>query len=304
MKKVKKIIKISKIPKTCRERYLNLNHDSAHFLRENGIVYSGVSNLRRGYQVGHTSPLQRYMVIITLRGNGCLLSSNGEEYMLDGSSIIVHPPNLACTFYVEDNCWDIIWFYLKGNTADMSGFAGGISYWHDLYQFSEMNSAMEGYIHEHERIYGGNTLYPEAAAKNYAELIVITLKRILEGKSGRRRDNRRETVDNIWVTVRRDISMNWQVPELARQAGMSQSTFQRYIRKVFNCSPKQMLLNIRMEEAKHLLASTDYPLRTIAGRLDYSDEFAFSYAFKRHFKISPKQFRSSHSGVSVFSSVQ
>lgn len=291
MKHVKKIIKISKIPKSCRERYLNLNHESARCLRMNGIVYSGVSNLRRGYQVGHTSPFQRYMVIITVRGNGRLLSSNGEEYLLDGGSIIVHPPSLACTFYVEEDCWDIIWFYLKYNTAHMSGFAGRISYWHDLYQFPEMGAAMEGYIHEHERMYSGNALYMKEAAQNYAELIVITLKRILGRESGSRMDNKRETVDNIWAEVRRDISMNHQVPELARQAGMSQSTFQRYIRKVFNCSPKQMLLNIRMEEAKHLLASTNYPLRTIAGRLGYSDEFAFSYAFKRHFKNSPRQFR-------------
>jgi len=292
MKQVKKIIKISKIPKTCRERYLNLNHVSARSLSQNDIMYSGVSNLRRGYQVGIAAPSQRYMVIITVRGEGRLLSSNSEEYLLDGGSIIVHPPGLSYTFYVEDDCWDIIWFYIKKDGQGMDEFAGKISYWHDLYQFPEMTASMEGYLHEQERMHSKNILYSEAAAKNYAELIVITLKRILERNSTKRRDNLRETVDSIWVTVRQDISRDWQVPDLARQAGMSQSTFQRYIRKTFNCSPKQMLLNIRMEEAKHLLSSTGYPLRTIAERLSYSNEFAFSYAFKRHFKVSPRKFRS------------
>ncbi len=291
MKRVKKIIKISKIPKSCRERYLNLQHVSAKALRRKGIVYSGVSNLRRGYQVGHISPAQRYMIIITIRGEGRLFSSNGVEYLLDGGSVIVHPPGFSCTFYVEDDCWDIIWFYIENDAAGMREFAVEVSCWHDLYQFPEMSAVMEGYLHECERMHSANARYTEAAAENYAELIVITLKRILERNSGRRKDNLRDAVDRVWLAVRRDVSRAWQMPGLARQAGMSQSTFQRYMRKVFNCSPKQMLLNIRMEEAKHLLTSTSYPLRTIAERLSYSDEFAFSYAFKRCSGLSPRQFR-------------
>ena len=290
MKQVKKIIKISKIPKKCRERYLDLTNASACPLRENSIEYSGVSNLRRDYQVGNTAPAQRYMVIITVRGEGGLLSSDGRRYLLDGGSIIVQPPDLSCTFYVEDDCWDIIWFYIGKNATFMDGFAGKTAYWHDLYQFPEMTAVMEGYLHEIERMHS-NDLYTEAAAENYAELIVITLKRILERKSVRRKDKLRETVDSLWVAVRRDISRAWQMPDMARQAGMSQSTFQRYMRKVFNCSPKQMLLNIRMEEAKYMLSTTNYPLRTIAERLNYSNEFAFSYAFKKRFNISPRQFR-------------
>ena len=173
----------------------------------------------------------------------------------------------------------------------MDGFAGKVNYWHDLYQFPEMTAVMEGYLHEHERMHSKNKLYTEAAAKNYAELIVITLKRILERKSVERKDKLSEMIDSLWVAVRQDISSNWQISDMAREAGMSQSTLQRYMRKVFNCSPKQMLLNIRMDEAKYLLSSTNYPLCTIAERLNYSNQFAFSYAFKRHFKLSPRQFR-------------
>ena len=253
-----------------------------------------MSNLRRAYQVSYSRPTQRYMIVITIRGEGRLLSSDGSEYLLDGGSVIVHPPGLSCTFYIEDDCWDIIWFYIDKDAVEMQDFAGKISYWHDLYQFPEMAVAMEGYLHEHERMHCVNARYTQEAAENYAELIVISLNRILERNPSTRTDNVREMVDSIWLTVRQDISRDWQVPELARQAGMSQSTFQRYMRKVFNCPPKQMLLNIRMEEAKHLLASTNYPLRTIAERLRYSDRFAFSYAFKRHVGLSPRQFRNKH----------
>lgn len=292
MKQVKSIIKISKIPKSCRERHLNMQHVSAAALRRKGIVTSGVSNLRRGYQMGNPNSARRYMLIITIRGEGRLLSANGEEYLLDGGSIIVHPPGFPCIFYVEDDCWDIIWFYFKDYAAGMEKFAGKIFFWHDLYKLSEIAMLMEAYLHECEHIHGANERHTETAAENYAELIMITLERILERNSAKcKKDYLRETVDSIWLAVRQDVSRAWQVPGLARQAGMSQSSFQRYMRRVFNCSPKQMLLNIRMEEAKHLLSSTNYPLRTIAERLSYSDEFAFSYAFKRCLGFSPRQFR-------------
>jgi AraC family transcriptional regulator of arabinose operon len=46
-----------------------------------------------------------------------------------------------------------------------------------------------------------------------------------------------------------------------------------------------------MDQAKMLLTNTSYPLKIIADKLDYSDEFVFSNAFKRKFGISPKDFR-------------
>ncbi|MDD5596793.1 MAG: helix-turn-helix domain-containing protein [Victivallaceae bacterium] len=286
---VKNIIKISKIPKICRERYLNLNHCSSLPLRQKGIGFSGVSNLRRGYKVAY-SKLAEYMMIATLRGEGRLESANGKKYLLDGGSVIVHPPGSACAFHIEDDCWDIIWFYLAAGAPGMDNFSA-VAYWHDASQFLELRAAMEGCLHEHERMYGSGDPYAEKAARNYAELTVITLNRILERNFHDGKDKLHDTADGIWLAVRQNISRNWQITELAELAGMSPSTFQRYMRKAFNCSPKQMLLNIRFEEAKHLLLSTAYPLKTIAERLGYSDEFAFSYAFKRHCGMSPRHFR-------------
>lgn len=52
----------------------------------------------------------------------------------------------------------------------------------------------------------------------------------------------------------------------------------------------------RMTTAGQLLRNTDLPLPKIARRAGYSSAFAFSHAFKRHFGVPPRQYRSPDGG--------
>ena len=56
-------------------------------------------------------------------------------------------------------------------------------------------------------------------------------------------------------------------------------------------SPQEFQMNFRMERAGNLLRSTDNPVGMIAAELGYSDALAFSKSFRRHFGISPTQYR-------------
>jgi AraC family transcriptional regulator of arabinose operon len=78
---------------------------------------------------------------------------------------------------------------------------------------------------------------------------------------------------------------------MAEDMNMSQATLQRLSQKLYGKSPKQLVINIKMEQARLLLNNTNYPMKIIADKLDYSDEFVFSNAFKRKFGVSPKFFR-------------
>ena len=86
----------------------------------------------------------------------------------------------------------------------------------------------------------------------------------------------------------------WDMTELARRAGTSRPTLARRFAAQVKQSPHAYLTNVRMQEAAHLLRTTDESLGVIAGRVGYGSEFAFNRAFHRAQGAPPGAYRRGH----------
>ena len=73
-------------------------------------------------------------------------------------------------------------------------------------------------------------------------------------------------------------------------------TLARAFRRTFGCSVGQYLRRLRLEEASHLLVTTDQPLAEVALAAGYSDQSHFSNAFRRHTGIPPGRYRALNAG--------
>ena len=87
---------------------------------------------------------------------------------------------------------------------------------------------------------------------------------------------------------------DWDIPELARRAGTSRPTLARRFAADVRQSPRAYLTNVRMQEAAHLLRTTDDSLGAIAERVGYRSEFAFNRAFHRAVGAPPGAYRKEH----------
>ncbi len=81
------------------------------------------------------------------------------------------------------------------------------------------------------------------------------------------------------------------VPELARSAGLSVTTFERQIRRVYGLTPTQLLTRTRIEAATRLLAQTSLSVAQIAVDCGYFDHSAFARAFKGAVGLTPSGYR-------------
>jgi AraC-like DNA-binding protein len=84
---------------------------------------------------------------------------------------------------------------------------------------------------------------------------------------------------------------NYNYREIARDFGISYSTFQRRWREMHTVPPGQYLLNLRISECCRLIVETDLKLVEIAGRIGIEDPAYFSRIFKQRIGISPSQYR-------------
>lgn len=80
------------------------------------------------------------------------------------------------------------------------------------------------------------------------------------------------------------------VEDYAYLTGRSLSTFQRDFKRQFHSSPKQWLIDKRLEKACKLLSNNDFNVTDTAYEVGYENISHFIKAFRRKYKISPKQF--------------
>ena len=99
-----------------------------------------------------------------------------------------------------------------------------------------------------------------------------------------------------WLRQARDLvqdrfAENLSLRDIALAVGVHPAHLARSFRQQYHCTIGDFVRNLRMEQARHQLTTTDSPLCDIALAVGYSDQSHFTTAFKRHTGLTPSQFR-------------
>jgi AraC-like DNA-binding protein len=88
-----------------------------------------------------------------------------------------------------------------------------------------------------------------------------------------------------------DPGREWTVGALAQSAAVSRAAFARRFTELVGEPPRAFLTGWRLALAADLLTDPVLTLDAIARRVGYSTPFALSTAFKRHYGVSPRDYR-------------
>ncbi len=81
---------------------------------------------------------------------------------------------------------------------------------------------------------------------------------------------------------------------LASRANISEVYFRRLFRESLGVSPKQYILSLRMQKAKHLLSDGRLKISAIAAASGFESPAHFCRAFKKEVGLSPSVYRQKH----------
>lgn len=90
--------------------------------------------------------------------------------------------------------------------------------------------------------------------------------------------------------IMKNININY----LAQMCNITPAHFIRLFQQIFSITPKQYIINLKMNRAAELLQYYSYPISEIAEMLGYSSPAYFSAAFKSSVGISPLEYRLQH----------
>lgn len=95
-------------------------------------------------------------------------------------------------------------------------------------------------------------------------------------------------------TMKENFASSIKIPQLAKQAGLSLSAFERRFKKTFHMTPRSYIRHLRVHEACYLLSHSKHPLAEIAARCGFSDQSHLSREFSRIMKKTPLTYRKAY----------
>ncbi|MCC5848269.1 MAG: substrate-binding domain-containing protein [Verrucomicrobia bacterium] len=81
------------------------------------------------------------------------------------------------------------------------------------------------------------------------------------------------------------------IEDLAKQAGISRRLLEKRFQKEIGRSPYQEILRCRLEYAREMLMSTDWPVSRVAETCGFAEIHSFNLAFKKETGTSPRKYR-------------
>lgn len=104
-----------------------------------------------------------------------------------------------------------------------------------------------------------------------------------------RHDSHASAISRAIARIRRDFRTRIVMPELAEELGMSTSSFFRHFRQVTSTTPLQYQKELRLLEARSLLANGGQSVSSVAYEVGYESPNQFSREYSRKYGMPPRE---------------
>lgn len=151
----------------------------------------------------------------------------------------------------------------------------------------ELLDALRRYLALADSPMDAKALRPLISEEIHYRLLVAPFGGML--RSLTRQDSKASAITRAIGTIRRDIRSPLVIPELARQVGMSTSSFHKYFKTITSTTPLQYQKELRLLEARQLLRTGSTTVTTAAFEVGYESSSQFSREYTRKFGVPPSQ---------------
>ena len=220
----------------------------------------------------HVQMIDRSSFGISLCMSGQITyTMNGKKFVSDQNSVILHPKGSTYFLYGDkEGFFPVINFQCENLFADELIVFHPDSTKECIKEFEKLKSIF---------LQGGNRL----------EMFSILYK--LLNRISTVKQTKHQPLENITRYIQTNISdTNLSNKNLATQIGFSEVYFRRLFLSCYGVTPKQYILNFRIEKAKQLLTDTPNTVTKISEMCGFSSPYHFCRAFKAKVGVTPTQY--------------
>ena len=113
----------------------------------------------------------------------------------------------------------------------------------------------------------------------------------------KRREHYSHRVNDAIAYIRSNLSASRTVKEVACAVFCSENVLESAFRKELGTTVGRYMEDLLFFEARRMLLNGDYSIGAISASLGCSDQFYFSRRFRKHFSMSPSEYRKKRAGT-------
>jgi len=261
---------------------LGVHREPHSLFDDHAVRIAGISTLSPGYVVQRKQSEDHLLLFVLDAG---FHVDDPLHTTLNPGDLLIAPGGSAYRYRTTSTC-QIIWFHFMSHPHWNRLFQHTVRTQKALYT-NEIRMLATAHMAESDRHQVDRHFFCEG----YESLLVGYLERELRTSQSAYDFEKMQRLNNLWLKVKEDPGRDWSTDILSRLSGFSESTLHRLAAEMQHCTPQDIVRKTRMERAASLLCRGALTLDAVADKVGYGNAFSFSRAFKKHFGISPKQFR-------------
>ncbi|MBQ7045918.1 MAG: AraC family transcriptional regulator [Clostridia bacterium] len=260
---------------TISERFSEL-----HFKNDIGLYYCGERIGTKNHVYG-PEMRNHFLFVLVNKGDATLFSESSINF--GEHDLLIMYPN-ETVHYKALSDWSISWVGLYGKT---------IQEFVDLLDVSPKNPIIHISLYNELKAVLDNIF--DACKENSLVSNLQITSLIYEFLSVLMQNSKLYPKTDVIKSALKIIDYNFcsdiSIEQIAKHSSFHPAYFSRIFTETVGVSPKQYILQKRINRAKELLSVTDAGILEISNSVGYEDQFYFSRIFKKHTGLSPAQYR-------------
>jgi len=207
-----------------------------------------------------------YLIHYIISGKGIYIV-NGHTYQVcEGQAFLIKPYETVLYYTDDDNPWRYMWIGFDGSLADDFGKLDYVlqldfEIFDEMFQAYDLKTTQEEYL-------------SSCLLKLYCSIFD------------------KNKTDNYIAKVKNYVKTNYankiSVSEISKLISLDRSYLSRIFKEQTSYTIQEYIIRTRMVKARHYIEK-GYSVSETAQLVSYSDQFAFSTAFKKYYGISPSK---------------
>lgn len=222
-----------------------------------------------------------YLIHYIVKGYG-IFECRGKRYELkEGQFFLIYPHEVTYYKASDNQPWTYIWIGFSGRLPEQFFKQVGLSPDLPVFNLPSAELIFKNMI-ETKNSNNSELLLTACLYSFFCELLgSIKDNNTVAGNYSKRAIDYINANYIVYITI----------GEIAQVLGLDRRYFCRIFKSETGFTPQEYLINLRMEKAKGLLLNKPYSVADIARSVGYEDMYNFSKMFKKHYGVSPLNFR-------------
>jgi len=260
---------------------------------ELSVLFSGYGRPEGRHRIG-PAVLDYYLIHTVLSGYGTF-NCRGKQYKCNaGDTFVILPGELFAYEADAEEPWSYAWVGFNGSMAGSLLRTLGIT--PDRPIVSGADERILGYYESMRKALQSEDLHrlADLECSGYLRMLLAELgkkNQVSVGDEEARMSDSEKRMRYAAEYLNTQYSQPISIESLSDELGYHRVYFSNLFKRFTGKSPKQFLVDVRMEQAEHLLLSTALSVEQIAGSVGYGDSLYFSKHFQRWSGESPTAYR-------------